>query len=124
MANAASSTLLRAIGISVPVIQAQMAGVSSPAMAAAVSNSGGLGSLGVGAMTASKAREAIHAFRKLSKGALNVNLFVHPPAHADEARQAAWIARLAPEFQHFGATPPLSLKEIYTSFLVDEAMLA
>jgi nitronate monooxygenase len=124
MANAASSALLSALGMSVPIVQAPMAGVSSPAMAAAVSNNGGLGSLGVGAMTASKAREAIHAFRQWSKGPLNVNLFVHQPAHADEAKQAAWIARLAPEFQHFGATPPTSLKEIYTSFLVDDDMLA
>lgn len=124
MANAASSSLLRAIGMSVPIIQAPMAGISSPAMAAAASESGGLGSLGVGAMTASKAREAIHAFRQLSKGPLNVNLFVHRPAHADAAKQAAWIARLAPEFQRFGATPPSSLGEIYTSFLVDNDMLA
>lgn len=124
MANAASSSLLSAIGISVPIIQAPMAGISSPAMAAAVSNSGGLGSLGVGAMNAGKAREAIHAFRQSSNGPLNINLFVHQPAHADEAKEAAWIARLAPEFKRFGATPPLSLKEIYTSFLADDDMLA
>lgn len=124
MANATSSSLLSAIGISVPIIQAPMAGTSSPALAAVVSNSGGLGSLGVGAMTASKAREAIHAFRQLSNGSLNINLFVHQPAHANAAKEAAWIARLAPEFKRFGATPPSSLKEIYTSFLADDDMLA
>lgn len=124
MANVASSSLLSAIGMSVPIIQAPMAGISSPAMAAAVSNSGGLGSLGVGAMNAGKAREAIHAFRQSSSGPLNINLFVHQPAHADEAKEAAWIARLAPEFKRFGAAPPSSLKEIYTSFLADEEMLA
>ncbi|AIF48692.1 NAD(P)H-dependent flavin oxidoreductase [Dyella japonica] len=124
MLSHASSSLLSAIGISVPIIQSPMAGVSSPAMAAAVSNSGGLGSLGVGAMTADKAREAMHAFRQLSDGPLNVNVFVHQPAHADEAKQSAWLARLAPEFKRFGAAPPSSLREIYTSFLVDDAMLA
>ena len=124
MASNASSSLLSAIGITVPIVQSPMAGVSSPAMAAAVSNSGGLGSLGVGAMNVAKAREAIHAFRQLSDGPLNVNVFVHQPAHADEAKQAAWIARLAPEFKRFGATPPSALQEIYTSFLVDDAMLA
>ncbi|WP_109125045.1 nitronate monooxygenase [Dyella sp. C11] len=124
MNQAGSSSLLSAVGMEVPIIQAPMAGVSSPAMAVAVSNAGGLGSLGVGAMTAEKAREAIHAFRQQSNGPLNINVFVHRPAHADEARQAAWIARLAPEFKRFGATPPSSLKEIYTSFLVDDDMLA
>ncbi|MDE2155734.1 MAG: nitronate monooxygenase [Xanthomonadaceae bacterium] len=124
MTSRVISTWLDTIGMSVPIIQAPMAGVSSPAMAAAVSNSGGLGSLGVGAMTAEKARAAIRAFRRLSDGALNVNVFVHKPAHVDEAQQAAWVARLAPEFKRFGVTPPASLKEIYTSFLVDDDMLA
>ena len=124
MASSASSSLLRALNLRVPIIQSPMAGVSSPAMAAAVSHGGGLGSLGVGAMTADKAREAIHAFRQLSNGPLNVNVFVHQPARADDARQAAWLARLAPEFRHFGVTPPAALREIYTSFLVDDAMLA
>nr|WP_275666972.1 nitronate monooxygenase [Dyella terrae] len=124
MAMHASSSLLNAIGMSVPIVQSPMAGVSSPAMAAAVSNAGGLGSLGVGAMTAEKARGVIHAFRQLSKGPLNINVFAHRPAHADAVKETAWLARLTPEFTRFGATPPASLKEIYTSFLVDEAMLA
>jgi nitronate monooxygenase len=37
-------TLLETLGIDLPIIQAPMAGVSSPAMAAAVSNAGALGS--------------------------------------------------------------------------------
>jgi nitronate monooxygenase len=45
--NRASLPLL---GIEKPIIQAPMAGVSTSALAAAVSNAGGLGSLGVGAM--------------------------------------------------------------------------
>lgn len=122
--NASSSMLMNRLGMRVPIVQAPMAGTSSPAMAAAVSNSGGLGSLGVGAMTAERARGAIHAFRQASKGPLNVNVFTHRPARADEARQSAWIARLTPAFQRFGATPPQTLQEIYTSFLVDEDMLA
>ena len=124
MASNASSSLLGAVGITVPIIQSPMAGISTPAMAAAVSNTGGLGSLGVGAMNADKAREAMHAFRQQSNGPLNINVFVHQPAHADEAKQAAWLARLAPEFRRFGATAPSSLREIYTSFLADDDMLA
>jgi len=51
--------LLRVLGIEKPIIQAPMAGVSTPALAAAVSNAGGLGSLGVGAMNAEGARKVI-----------------------------------------------------------------
>jgi nitronate monooxygenase len=124
MATSFSSPLLDLLGIDTPIIQAPMAGVSSPAMAAAVSNSGGLGSLGVGAMTAAQAREAIRQFRALSDGPLNVNVFVHRPAHADARKESAWLQRLAPEFERCGANPPLALREIYTSFLADEDMLA
>lgn len=120
----AFARLLDLLGIQVPIIQAPMAGVSSPAMAAAVANSGGLGSLGVGAMTAAHAREAVRQVRDLSDGPLNVNLFVHAPAKADERKQAAWLQRLRPEFDRWGAKAPDTLREIYRSFLVDDEMLA
>jgi nitronate monooxygenase len=118
------STALGLLGIQVPIIQAPMAGVSSPAMAAAVSNEGGLGSLGVGAMKAAQAREAIHQFRALSSGPLNINVFTHHPAQANAQKEAAWIERLSTEFERTGAKPPQALHEIYTSFLADPDMLA
>jgi nitronate monooxygenase len=116
--------MLERLGLQVPIIQAPMAGVSSPAMAAAVTNSGGLGSLGVGAMQAEQARAAIRQFRGMSDGPLNVNVFVHRAAHADASRESAWLERLRPEFTRCGAEPPKQLRKIYTSFLEDEAMLA
>lgn len=124
MATSPTSPLLELLGIDMPIIQAPMAGVSSPAMAAAVSNAGGLGSLGVGAMNASQAREAILQFRALSTGPLNVNVFVHQPAQANTEKEAAWLQRLTPEFERAGAKPPAVLREIYTSFLADDDMLA
>lgn len=119
-----SSPLLDLLRIRLPIVQAPMAGTSSPAMAAAVSNSGGLGSLGVGAMNAAQAREAIRQFRALSDGPLNINVFTHRPAQADAQKEAAWLQRLSPEFARVGATPPAALREIYTSFIADPDMLA
>jgi nitronate monooxygenase len=119
-----SSRLLDLLGIQVPIIQAPMAGVTSPAMAAAVANSGGLGSLGVGAMTVAQAREAIRQVRDSSDGPLNVNLFVHRPAKADRPKEIAWLERLGPEFHSLGSRAPDALHEIYTSFLADDDMLA
>jgi nitronate monooxygenase len=43
---------LRKLGIELPIILAPMAGVSTPEMAAAVSNASGLGSIGVGSVDA------------------------------------------------------------------------
>ncbi len=119
-----SHPLLDQLGIRLPIIQAPMAGVSSPAMAAAVSEAGALGSIGVGATDAAGARAMIRAVRERSAGPLNVNLFAHRPAVADRAVEAAWIERFRPAFEALGAAPPASLSEIYKSFVEDEAMLA
>ncbi len=101
-----------------------MAGVSTPEMAAAVSNAGALGSIAVGAVGVRAAATAIAAVRDRTDRAFNVNLFVHPTPRVDPAREAAWLARLAPQFAAFGATPPAVLRAIYTSFADDPAMLA
>ncbi|CAG2154409.1 Nitronate monooxygenase [Cupriavidus yeoncheonensis] len=115
-------SLLSLLNIATPIIQAPMAGVSTPAMAAAVSEAGGLGSLGVGAMDADGARKAIRETRALTGKPFNVNLFCHAPAVADAAREKAWLDYLAPRFAEYGATAPASLREIYKTFLADEAM--
>lgn len=124
MPSPATRHLLDLFGIRLPIIQAPMAGVSTPAMAAAVSQAGGLGSLGVAAAGADAARAMIREARERGAGALNVNVFVHRPAVADAAKEAAWIERLRPEFERHGAAPPDRLREIYTSFAEDDAMLA
>jgi nitronate monooxygenase len=116
------NTFLRTVGVTLPIIQAPMAGVSTPAMAAAVSNAGGLGSIAVGASDAETARRMIASVREASDRPFNVNVFCHRPAVANSAREAAWIARLAPEFARYGAEPPRALREIYTTFLEDQAM--
>jgi nitronate monooxygenase len=112
------------LGIDLPIIQAPMAGVSSPAMAAAVSNAGALGSIGVGATDAEGARRMIAAVRERSKRSLNVNVFCHRPAAADHVLEAAWLEHLRPHFERFGAETPSGLKEVYRSFVEDDAMLA
>ncbi|SDP50564.1 nitronate monooxygenase [Ralstonia sp. 25mfcol4.1] len=117
-----SRNLLSRLGIRLPIIQAPMAGVSTPAMAAAVSEAGGLGSLGVGAMDAEGARKVIRETRALTAKPFNINLFCHVPATPDAERESAWLKYLASAFAEFGATPPGTLREIYKSFVVDDAM--
>jgi nitronate monooxygenase len=118
------NALLEKIGIALPIVQAPMAGVSTPALAAAVSNAGGLGSIGVGAATAEVARQMIRAVRAATAAPFNVNVFCHRPAIADVDREAAWLDRLAPIFARYGAQPPARLQETFRSFVDDDAMLA
>jgi nitronate monooxygenase len=99
-----------------------MAGVATPEMAAAVTNAGGLGSLGLGAAGALGARDMIQALRALTSRPFNVNVFCHQPASADAVREQAWLKALGPLFERYGAEAPPSIREIYTSFLVDEAL--
>jgi nitronate monooxygenase len=117
-------TLLELLKIELPIVQAPMAGVSTPELAAAVSNAGALGSLGVGATDAEGARKMIAAFRERSRRSLNVNVFCHEPAKADPSVEAAWLELLRPHFERHGASPPSELREIYRSFIEDDAMLA
>lgn len=101
-----------------------MAGVSTPQLAAAVSNAGGLGSMGLGATDAAGARAMIDEVRALTNRAFNVNLFVHAPAVANQAREAAWLDALRPLFARYGAEPPRELGAPYRSFAQDDDMLA
>ena len=124
MRYGAAMSFLDRLRIALPIIQAPMAGTSTPAMAAAVSEAGGLGSIGVAAVDAAVAARMIVQIRERTDAAFNVNLFVHAPATANAAREAAWIAALAPLFARFDAQPPASLRAIYRSFAEDDAMLA
>jgi len=117
-------TLLKTLGIDLPIIQAPMAGVSTAAMAAAVSNAGALGSLGVGAGDAAAARKSIAEFRERSRRPLHLNVFCHRPPERNNTVEAGWLERLRHEFERFGAQAPAVLREIYRTFIDDDAMLA
>lgn len=116
------TSLLHRLGMAIPLIQAPMAGTSTPELAAAVASAGGLGSIALGAVDAEAGRKMIAATRALTDRPFNVNLFCHAPAVRDAAREAAWLKALAPAFARFGAAPPAAIGEIYRSFAADPAM--
>ena len=118
------TSILERLGIELPLLQAPMAGVSTPALAAAVSNAGALGALGVGATDVAGARAMMAEVRAATERPFSVNVFVHGPSRPDPAREAAWLTALAPAFRAHGAEPPAALRTIYRSFADDDAMLA
>lgn len=70
--------------IALPIVGAPMAGgPGSPALAAAVSNAGGLGFLAAGYLTAAEFAADITAARAATTGPLGVNLLVPQPSVAD-----------------------------------------
>jgi nitronate monooxygenase len=66
----------------------------------------------------------IRQVRNATGHPFNVNVFCHKPAVPDADREARWLERLVPLFIQYGATPPARLREIYRSFVEDDAMLA
>lgn len=117
-------SLIEQLGLTAPIIQAPMAGVSTPRMAAAICNAGALGSIPVGATNADGAGRMIAETRALTDRPFNVNLFVHAAPRRDTIVETAWLHALTLQFETFGATPPAGLDAIYQSFADDDAMLS
>jgi len=94
--------LLDLIGIELPIIQAPMAGANGSAMAIAVSEAGGLGSLPCAMIDPAKVRAEIGVIRQRTAKPVNVNFFCHAPAKLNPQRDAAWRARLRTYYEEFG----------------------
>jgi nitronate monooxygenase len=91
-------------GLAVPVIVAPMAGgPSTPELAAAGSNAGGLGFVAAGYLSAEALAERIAAARKLTTGPLGVNLFAPQPSAATPEAIENYAAALSAEVQRYGA---------------------
>ncbi len=93
------------LGIDLPVIQAPMAGAAASAMAIAVSNAGGLGSIGCATLSPEAMRTELEAIRAGTRRPFNVNFFCHVPPVASEERERAWRAALAPFHRQYGIDP-------------------
>lgn len=88
-------------GIELPIIQAPMAGVQGSALAIAVSNAGGLGSLPCAMLTPELMRTELAQIQASTTKPFNVNFFCHTPPVVDEVKQQAWLQVLAPYYAEF-----------------------
>lgn len=82
-----------------------MAGVQGSALAVAVSNAGGLGSLPCAMLSPGTMRSELAAIRAQTGKPLNANFFCHTPPDVSTEREAAWRAALSPYFEDFGIDP-------------------
>lgn len=92
--------------LGVRVLSAPMAGgPSTPALAAAVTNAGGLGFLAAGISSAEDLADAIFTARKLTSGALGVNLFVPQQSVSSPEQLSAFAATLESDAEYYGVAP-------------------
>ena len=98
-------TLQELLGIRLPIIQAPMAGAQSSALAIAVSNAGGLGSLPCALLGIEGMREELSKIVAQTTKPFNVNFFCHTQPRPDPERETAWRAALSPYFSELGVDP-------------------
>jgi nitronate monooxygenase len=86
-----------------PIVLAPLAGgPSTPELAAAVSNAGGLGFLAAGYLAPEAFAERLRRLRELTNEQIGVNLFVLEDTPVDEHAVAAYARTLEPEAQAHG----------------------
>ena len=101
--------LCKLLGIEHPIIQAPMAGSATPDLAVAVSNAGGLGSLGCGELPDDSARAVTGQVRAGTNRPFNLNFFVYPEPVTDARTLARTRQRLGPWYKESGLDEPVDV---------------
>jgi nitronate monooxygenase len=90
------------LGVEYPIVQAPMAGVQGSALAIAVCEAGGLGSLPCALLSPAAMREELGRIAARTSKPYNVNFFCHEPPVPNAEREASWRVALAPYYREFG----------------------
>src|SRR5271155_270762 len=99
--------LLKILGIEHPIIQGPMGGgPSTPELVAAVSNAGGLGSLGAAYLTPDQITDAVQRIKSLTDQPFQVNLFAGAWDANVQAHPTPMLELLAEIHHTLGIPPP------------------
>jgi len=99
------------LGVEYPIVQAPMANNAPPALAAAVSAAGALGSVAGATISPGELRAEIHDVRSATDRAFAVNLFA-PPYLRDESLEVVLEERPAVCSIAFGIADPAPLRDV------------
>jgi nitronate monooxygenase len=89
--------------LEIPIVQAPMAGgPSTPALAAAVAEAGGLGFLAAGYRTPDAVCQELHELRRMTDRPFGLNLFVPSAAVADKESVERYAVHLQGEAERYG----------------------
>ena len=114
------------LGTRLPIIQAPMAGgVTTPALVAAASKAGALGSFGFAYTQPEAMQRDVEAVRTLTNAPINLNFFVNaqPAAITPEAQRGA-IDAIAPYYQALGLPSPTPVRAPYAPDLNAQLAMA
>ena len=88
-----------------PLLQAPMAGAQGSALALAVCEAGGVGSLPAAMLTPEALLAELQLLQAQARGPWNVNFFCHTPPAPDEAAELLWRQALRPFYDEAGIDP-------------------
>jgi len=113
--------LCKLLSVHYPLIQAPMAGSSTPELAIAASRAGALGSVAAAMLTPDQLRDQCGQVREHSNGRYNVNFFVHAAPVLDPAKDSAMRDLLKPAYEALGVSDVPQATTPFPSF--DQAQL-
>jgi len=114
---AMNTRVTEALGIEHPIVQAPMAGgPTTPRLVAAVSDAGGLGSLGAAYLSPETLREQVREVLSLTERPFGVNLFVPSPFEANPERIGYANELLGPYREDLGIEAPEKFSSFEESF--------
>jgi nitronate monooxygenase len=120
------TALTELLGIEHPVIQAPMGGAATPELAAAVSATGALGSLGAAVLPPDELVRQAGAVRAATDRPFNVNFFCHQPPELDASGAARARERFGPLYRELGlgqppepSVPPIAFDEARLAALLE-----
>jgi nitronate monooxygenase len=111
------------LGVRYPIVQAPMAGATTPELVAAVSNAGGLGGLGAARTDPEELRATIRRIRELTDRPFGVNVFAWPAFNAD-TDAAAVLGGLEPLYAEVGIPIPGEVRAPFDPRVLLEQQLA
>ena len=105
-AQLSPTSVTKLLGIEHPLLQAPMASVATPELAAAVSAAGGLGALGSAILSPDELRAQVAAVRAATDRPFQLNYFVRQDPEIEAAAAAAARASIAPIYSELGLGEP------------------
>jgi len=112
------NTVFEDLGLSLPIVQAPMAGVQGGALAAAVSGVGGLGSVPCAMLDHEGVRNEVAAIREHTSNPFNLNFFCHANPAGYAHKEQAWRTTLEPYYREFNidanVSEPAAMRSPFT----------
>lgn len=104
------------LNIDYPIIQVGMAGSTTPELVAAISDEGGLGTIGAGYMNHEQLLTEINEVHQLTQNSFAVNLFVPEHPDVDESAIKLMQSILEPYYSKYNLNVPDIKSHTYESF--------